>query len=65
MRLGGIQRILKELVDMTDCKAEDLANRHLMKFSKEQNYVPLDRIDPCADTDWEAGGSVPASLKMI
>lgn len=40
MKLDGIQWILKELVDMTDCKTEDLANRNLMKFSKEQNYVP-------------------------
>lgn len=35
-----IQRLLKELADMTDCKGEDLANRNLMKFSKEQNSVP-------------------------
>lgn len=37
MRLDGIHlRILKEHPDMTDCKAEDLANRNLMKFSKEK-----------------------------
>lgn len=37
MRLDGIHvRILKELAYMIDCKAEDLANRNLMKFSKEK-----------------------------
>lgn len=46
MRLDGIQRILKELAGMTDCKAEDLANRNLMKFSKVQNYVPRTELSP-------------------
>jgi len=40
MRLDGIHlRILKDHPDMTDCEAEDLANRNLLKFSKEKHKI--------------------------